>query len=363
MNKKINVGVVFGGKSTEYHVSLQSAKNILESLDRDKYSVHLFAFSNEGALLNFDESEQLLIGDGETVNNHGNETTLSHLISQPFNNQANEIDVYFPILHGNLGEDGSIQGFFRLLNKPFVGSSVLSSALCMDKDFSKQVLNYNGFKTAKSITVKTGEIAPNLVSQVENELGFPVFIKPANQGSSVGVSRAVDQISFKKGLIEAFKYDSKIIIEEELIGKEVECAVLGNENPLASNLGSISTDESNFYSYEEKYLDESGAVLEIPAKISEESTLKIKKLALAAYKLLECKGLARIDFFLTNQEEIYINEVNTLPGFTNISMYPQLWQASGISYGGLVERLIQLALEEFAKEAKIQRKIDLNQVN
>ena len=233
----------------------------------------------------------------------------------------------------------------------------------MDKDFSKQVLNYNGFKTAKSITVKTGEIAPNLVSQVENELGFPVFIKPANQGSSVGVSRAVDQISFKKGLIEAFKYDSKIIIEEELIGKEVECAVLGNENPLASNLGSISTDESNFYSYEEKYLDESGAVLEIPAKISEESTLKIKKLALAAYKLLECKGLARIDFFLTNQEEIYINEVNTLPGFTNISMYPQLWQASCISYGGLVERLIQLALEEFAKEAKIQRKIDLNQVN
>ncbi|MGX7419829.1 D-alanine--D-alanine ligase family protein [Carnobacterium gallinarum] len=358
MTKKINVGVVFGGKSTEYEVSLQSAKNILETLDSETYQVHLFAFSNEGQLLNLKDSTTLLTEEIQP-NESLSGVSLSHLIDTKVALDQQEIDVFFPILHGNLGEDGSLQGFFRMLNKPFVGSSVLSSALCMDKDFSKQIFNYNEFKTAKSLTVRLEDNREALVEKVVATLGFPVFIKPANQGSSIGVSRAKDPISFEVGIAEGFKFDNKLIIEEEIVGKEVECAVLGNEKPIASGLGSIATDNSKFYTYEEKYLDESGAILEIPAKISDSLTKEIQKQALAAYQLMECKGLARVDFFLTADNQIYLNEINTLPGFTNISMYPQLWKNAGLAYSELIETLLTLAIEEFQREEKLQRKVNL----
>lgn len=356
--KKTNIGVIFGGKSTEYDVSLRSAKNILEALDREKYRVYLYAFSNEGQLLDFESSLQLITaGEKEPLEaeNQLIGVELGHLLSAG-ENESDQIDVFFPVMHGNLGEDGSIQGMFRMLNKPFVGSSVLSSALCMDKDLSKQVLNYNGFATAKSITVKKQDKIEELYQKVKITLGSNVFIKPANQGSSVGVSKVGTEAAFYSGLESAFKFDNKVIIEEQIIGKEIECAVLGNQKPQASALGSIVTEKDAFYSYEAKYIDENGAQLEIPASVSSEMAEKIQQIAVAAYQTLECRGMARVDFFLTDDEEIILNEINTIPGFTNISMYAKLWEVSGVPYERLVEQLIELAQEEYRNEAELQRK-------
>ena len=317
--KKLKIVVLFGGKSAEHEVSLNSAKNVIDALDKSKYEVTPIKINKDGIfdLLNL-----------------------------------KNFDVIFPVLHGPYGEDGSVQGFLKLINVPFVGASVLGSAVGMDKDFMKRLLNEAGIKNAKCIVVYSGEKI--LFKNTKKILGLPMFIKPANMGSSVGISKVKNEKEWDGAIKDAFKYDNKIIIEEMIVGRELECAILGNEKPIASKVGEVVLNAS-FYSYDAKYIDSDGALIEIPAKnLSKIEIKKIQGLALKAYKTLNCEGMGRVDMFLKENGEIYINEINTIPGFTNISMYPKLWEISGISKTKLLDKLIGLALERHKKEIKLK---------
>ncbi|MGH7141492.1 MAG: D-alanine--D-alanine ligase family protein, partial [Minisyncoccia bacterium] len=260
-------------------------------------------------------------------------------------------NVVFPVLHGPFGEDGSVQGFLKLAGVPLVGAGVLGSAVGMDKDVMKRLLTAAGIPVAKFLVFREGDKVS--FEKVCKELELPLFIKPANLGSSVGVSKASKKSEFAKAVAEAFRYDRKILIEECIVGREIECSVLGNAEPVASLPGEI-IPAHDFYSYDAKYLDESGAVLEIPAKLSKSTVKKIQALALQTFQTLECEGLARADFFLTPRGKIFVNEINTMPGFTAISMYPKLWEASGLPIPKLLDRLIAHALERFETEQKLK---------
>jgi len=254
-----------------------------------------------------------------------------------------KLDVIFPILHGPLGEDGTVQGLLKLAGVPFVGSGVLGSAVSMDKDVMKRLFRDAGIPIGKFLTVKSREKLPSF-AEIEAALASPFFIKPANMGSSVGISKVKNETEYANAVKEAFQYDVKIIIEEFIPGREIECAVLGNENPIASIPGEVIPTHE-FYSYNAKYIDENGARLEIPAKLDTDCQKRIQALAIRAFKTLCCEGLSRVDFFLKENGEALLNEINTMPGFTKISMYPKLWEASGIGYTELISRLIELALE------------------
>ncbi|HEV7702556.1 MAG TPA: D-alanine--D-alanine ligase family protein [Candidatus Paceibacterota bacterium] len=315
--KKLKIGVLFGGKSAEHEVSINSAKNIIKALDKSKYTIVPIKIPKNGQF-NF------------------------ALIKK--------VDVIFPVLHGPFGEDGSMQGLLKLSEVPFVGAGVLGSAVGMDKDIMKRLLRDAGIPIGKFITFMASDKIN--FSKVKKELGLPLFIKPANMGSSVGVSKVKNEKEFKKAIHEAFKYDSKIIIEENISGREIECSVLGNEHPMASIPGEITTAQE-FYSYDAKYSD-TESVVKIPAKINLGTRQTIQKLAIQTFQALNCEGLARVDFFLKKNGKILINEINTMPGFTNISMYPKMWEASGIPQEKLMDRLIALAIERFDKEKKLK---------
>ncbi len=315
--KKLKIGVLFGGKSAEHEVSLASAKNIINALDKTKYEISKIKIPRDGKF-NFSSIQKF--------------------------------DVIFPVLHGPFGEDGSMQGLLKLSGVPFVGAGVLGSAVGMDKDVMKRLLKDAGIPIGKFITLKK-EDEVNF-TKIKKELGLPMFIKPANMGSSVGVSKAKDEKEFKKAVALAFTYDHKIIIEEFIDAREIECAVLGNEHPMASVLGEIIANQE-FYSYDAKYIDD-GYVIEIPAKIDKKTVKKIQELAIKVFKILECEGLARVDFFLKKNGGVLVNEINTIPGFTNISMYPKLWEASGLPQTKLLDRLIDLAIERFDKENQLK---------
>lgn len=317
---KIRVGVIFGGKSTEHEVSLLSAKNVVAALDREKYEIVRIKINKEGGW-EWKKEE--------------------------------EIDVVFPVLHGPLGEDGTVQGFLKLIGVPFVGPSVLGSAIGMDKDVQKRLLRDAGVPVAKFITVRSRERAALSFAEIKKKLGLPFFVKPANAGSSVGVHKVKKEADFAAAITDAFRYDTKILIEEGIVGQEIECAVLGNEEPAASVPGEVKPNHE-FYSYEAKYLDENGAGLLIPAKLSPHITKKVQETALVAFKVLECEGMSRVDCFVTKDEHVLVNEINTIPGFTKISMYPKLWNASGVSYSALLDRLISLALARAAREKKLK---------
>jgi D-alanine-D-alanine ligase len=274
---------------------------------------------------------------------------ISNLVRSDF---QEKVDVVFPILHGPFGEDGTVQGLLKLAGVPFVGAGVLGSAVGMDKDVMKRLLRDAKIPIPKFITLKLGEDVPSY-SSIAEKLGSPFFVKPANLGSSVGVNKVGKNSEYKTAIDAAFEYDNKILIEQFMEGREIECSVLGNENPIASVPGEV-VPTHEFYSYEAKYIDENGAALEIPAKLAAQITRRIQQLAVDTFKTLSCEGLARVDFFLTTKNKIVVNEINTIPGFTSISMYPRLWQASGISYTDLIDRLIQLALERFAKEKRLK---------
>lgn len=362
MKKKINVGILFGGKSAEHEVSIQSAKNIYEAIDKDIYNVTMIGISKEGQWLldrsfaqghvpaqvegakNWEESLALVAGSGEKQ--------IVPLNGAP---GMEKLDVVFPVLHGPFGEDGTVQGLLKLANIPFVGAGVLGSAVGMDKDVMKRLLRDAQLPSAKYLLLlKYPGSDPNPgYEEIVRELGLPFFVKPANLGSSVGISKVHDQEEFDQAVAEAFKYDHKLIVEKNIVGREIECSVLGNEDPIASLPGEVVSQHS-FYSYEAKYLDENGAVLQVPAQLSPEVIAKIQQAAVKTFKVLCCEGLARVDFFLTPEEEVIVNEINTIPGFTKISMYPKLWEASGISYGELIDRLIRLALEKFARDAQLR---------
>ena len=360
MNRKLRVGIVFGGKSAEHEISLQSAKNVADALDTEKYEVTLIGIDTSGQWLLPNQSRFLLNENNSKLVklNKENAQTVA-LVPENGGEFANltesqshtSVDVIFPLLHGPFGEDGTVQGLLKLANVPFVGSGVLGSAVGMDKDVMKRLLRDAGISVAKFRVFRQGDALE--FESVKRKLGMPVFVKPANLGSSVGVSKVRNQKEFEAAVVNAFHYDTKILIEEMIVGREIECGVLGNQNPLASVVGEVLPSQE-FYSYEAKYIDEHGAVLKIPADISKRKQVEVQELAITTFRTLECEGLGRVDFFLKESGELFVNEINTMPGFTSASMYPRLWEASGVPYSDLIDRLIQLAIERFDREQKLE---------
>lgn len=317
---KIKIGVVFGGKSAEHEVSIKSAKNIIKALDKNKYQVVSIKIDRDGK---FDFAA------------------------------LKKVDVVFPVLHGPFGEDGSMQGLLKLLELPFVGPGVLGSAMGMDKETTKKILRDSGIPIGKFIAFKKKDKID--FAKIKRFLGLPLFIKPANMGSSVGISKVRNKLEFDNAIVEAFRYDTKIIAEENISGREIECAVLGNENPAASVVGEIISNQ-DFYSYNAKYID-AGSVSVIPAEIDFKKTKQIQELAVKTFEALNCEGMSRVDFFLKKNGGVVVNEINTLPGFTNISMYPKLWEASGITQGKLLDKLIEFAILRFKRDKKLKTSV------
>lgn len=398
MSKKIRVGIIFGGRSTEHEVSLQSAKNVIEALDKDKFKPVLIAIDKAGKWHLTDGADYLLNADNPKLiklKNINKSITLTvdnektELVRLEYGKKEGGVDVIFPVLHGTLGEDGTIQGLLKLTNIPFVGSSVLGSAVGMDKDVMKRLLRDAGIPIAKFFvfqqnskghpepvsgsnnkqslranalkipTRKSTGLSParndskTNFQMLKKHLGIPLFVKPANAGSSVGVSKVENESEFEKAIKEAFKYDSKILIEQGIKGREIEVSVLGNQDLKVSLPGEV-IPTNDFYSYEAKYIDEDGARLEIPAKLTQSQIKMAQETALKAYKTLCCEGMARVDMFLTDKGKVYLNEINTIPGFTKISMYPKLWEVSGLPYKELITKLIELAIERHKKEQKLK---------
>ena len=360
--KKTRVGILCGGRSAEHQVSLQSARNIIDAIDRSRYEVVLIGIDREGKWHLGDSAEFLLDAhDPKLIALNRLSETVSlapgaasdQLTTRDTHRPAGNIDVIFPVLHGPFGEDGTVQGLLKLANLPFVGSGVLGSAVSMDKDVMKRLMRDAGIAIPDFMTFAASDRDRIDFAAVSARLGMPCFIKPANLGSSVGITRARDADEFHAGIQEAYRYDRKILIEECVIGREIECAVLGNACPEASGLGEVRPTHE-FYSYEAKYIDEDGAVLEIPADLPAELAEQIRAIAVEVHRVLACEGMSRVDFFLREDGEVLVNELNTIPGFTRISMFPKLWEVAGISYGDLIDRLIQLALERFEEEKTLE---------
>ena len=361
MKKKLRVALLFGGKSAEHEISLISARNIFQALDKKKYQIVAVGIDKRGRWF-VDESARLLrdpqaskvefAGMSKTAAVVPGETPMP--IIEPLSGKHfGAVDVVIPVLHGPFGEDGTIQGLLKLANVPFVGAGVLGSAVGMDKDVMKRLLRDARIAIAKFLVFERRERKAVSFASVKKNLGLPLFVKPANLGSSVGISKVTERSEFAGALREAFRYDNKIIIEEAIRGREIECSVLGNEKPVASLPGEIVVAR-DFYSYDAKYLDDQGARLEIPARLPKKIAREIQRIAVRAYRVLCCEGMARVDFFLRPNGQVLVNEINTIPGFTKISMYPKMWQASGLSYSHLIDRLIALALERWRKEKRLE---------
>jgi D-alanine-D-alanine ligase len=369
MAKKLRVGVLFGGRSGEHEVSLLSAASILKAIDRSRFDVVPIGITKAGRWLAAADATGLLEGDQGAVGRrlragdpeatpgakllHEGIPTLLAPEPGPQGPAGKSIDVVFPVLHGTFGEDGTIQGLFELAGIAYVGSGVLGSSAGMDKDVMKRLFAQAGLPIVKHVTVlrSAWERSPRkAVAQIEAALKYPLFVKPANLGSSVGISKAHDRKELGPALDEAAKYDRKLVVEQGVGGKksrarELEVGVLGNDDPKASVVGEIIPGKE-FYDYEAKYLSE-GSVPVIPAKITSDEAKRIRGMAVAAFRACDLSGLARVDFLMEpeGKRRIYLNEVNTLPGFTQISMYPKLWEATGIPYSALITQLIELALE------------------
>jgi D-alanine-D-alanine ligase len=361
MSQKTRVAVLFGGRSAEHEVSLQSARNVLDAIDQDKYEIVLIGIDRNGGWFINQDSISLLNADDPrlvTLNRSNSSVSLvpgdqaGMLVDLQAGTSLPAIDVLFPVLHGPYGEDGSVQGLARLANVACVGSDILGSALAMDKDVSKRLLRDAGIPVARHISLRRGGLSEVVRQRLETEFGYPLYVKPANMGSSVGVVKVAHPAELEAAVATALQYDTKVVVEETINGREIECSVLGNDEPRASAVGEIGTDDG-FYSYEKKYIDADGARLIIPASLEPATLARAQQTAIAAFKALESRGMARVDMFLTADSEIYVNEINTIPGFTAISMYPKLWHESGLSYTDLIDRLIQLALEEYAEKNRL----------
>ncbi len=387
---KLRVGVLFGGRSGEHEVSLLSAASVLKAIDRKKYEVVPIGITKEGRWVTATDAERLPTGEASAPRHlragdpatapaavlaKGESVIVPPVPSKnrtrslvPFEthggpeHQALNLDVIFPILHGTFGEDGTIQGLFELAGIAYVGSGVLGSATGMDKDVMKRLFASARLPITKHVTFLRGEWeagSKKIVGRVEAALKYPVFVKPANLGSSVGISKAHDRKELSPAIELAASFDRKIVVEQGVGGKrgkarELEVAVLGNDNPEASVVGEV-VPIKEFYDYEAKYLSE-GSDLIIPAKLTRQQTKHVQQMAIAAFKACDCSGLARVDFLMEPDTRsgtpgrLYLNEINTLPGFTSISMYPKLWAASGVQYTELIDRLIQFALERRAEK-------------
>ncbi|MEO1253383.1 MAG: D-alanine--D-alanine ligase family protein [Bacteroidota bacterium] len=336
-----NLLILCGGQSPEHVISIRSTKNVLGAIDRTKYQVMIIGISELGEwrLLKEDELANTVTSqEGSPVTIHPGYDHCFFCDSQPLSRP----DVVFPVLHGPNGEDGAIQGMLRLLGLPFVGSGILGSAACMDKDVTKRLLRDSGIQVADWILIHKGEKVPDY-NVIAKQLGKVVFVKPANMGSSVGVHRVSNETEWVNGIKDALIYDQKVLVERNVTGRELECGVLGNDSPVTTGVGEVRS--GNFYSYTEKYDGDSQAEIVIPADIDSKFLSILKETALKAYRTLNCNGMSRVDMFLTPDGKVYVNEINTIPGFTSISMYPKLWEKEGISYSDLIDRLIELAIE------------------
>lgn len=354
---KKTVGILFGGKSAEHEVSIRSAKNIANAIDRNQYEVVLIGIDKAGRWSLCEpswlehRSAISAANDHEQVSLVPQGNSCAIVLERNAVRTALKVDVVFPVLHGPMGEDGTVQGMLKLAGIPFVGSGVLGSAVGMDKDVAKRLLRDVGIGIVDFITVHRGEIVD--APQIFSRLGTPVFVKPANLGSSVGVSKAGNLVELQHALDQAFQFDHKVLVEAFADAREIECAVLGNREPAASVVGEIIPSHE-FYSYAAKYLDDKGAALAVPADIDAATSARVRELSLKVFQVLGCEGMARVDFFLSKDGALRVNEINTIPGFTAISMYPRLWEASGVPYTELITRLIELALERHASDLKLR---------
>ena len=353
---KLRVGVIYGGRSGEHEVSVVSAASIFKHLDRSRFQPVPIRIDKDGRwVLGAKEPTAISAGD---VAEAGPVGALQ--VTEPTAAIGGGIDVIFPVLHGPYGEDGTVQGLLELANVPYVGAGVLGSALGMDKAVSKTVFAAHGLPIVPyiTVTVREWEKRPrDVTARVMSSLRYPVFVKPANLGSSVGISRASSDGDLATAIREAFDYDRKIVIESGVPNaREIECAVLGNDEPEASLPGEIVvTHPDGFYSYEAKYLDPSGATPRIPADLPQEIIDRVRRLSIDAFKALDLSGMARVDFFLDGRDgTLFLNEVNTIPGFTAISMYPKMWEATGVSYSELLSRLITLAIERHEQKQRLR---------
>lgn len=360
MIKKTQVGLIFGGNSSEYEVSIVSGRNIYKAIDKEKFDVHPIWITNEGYFANEEESFKVLEDPSYQVKNPYKVHNISNLIELE---NLPEIDVFFPIVHGNLGEDGVLQGLFRLMNKPFVGDDILAAAVTMDKEFTKILAQRVGVPVADWIAIKRFEYDDKNNDKLDYEkvaekLGRDMFVKPSNQGSSVGVSHVTNADEYAAALKEAFKYDDKVLVEETVPGTEVETAVLGNDKPIVAGVGQITNAKGSFYSYKNKYDDNSTSKLQIPADLPQEIIDTVRRNARKVYEVTECSGMARIDSMLTPGGKVVLTEVNALPGFTNISMYPKLFEEAGVPYTELITRLIEVGMERFDHKKTLLHKHD-----
>ncbi len=365
MQRKLRVGVIFGGKSAEHEISLLSAKSVIVALDPGNYEIVSIGIDHKGQWRVMDDPLILLNEeDPRSINLETKGRLIAvvpgasdkQMVVVSSGEQLDHIDVFFPVLHGPMGEDGAAQGLLKTVDAPFVGAGVLGSAVGMDKAIMKSLLRDAAIPTPKFVVLQNGADKAELKSAAET-LGYPCFVKPANLGSSVGINKAQNEQELESAVKEALTYDRKVIIEEFIQGREIECSVLGDEDAAASLPGEILTHH-DFYSYEAKYLDEDGAGLAIPADLPQEIMHEIQKLAVETFKVLNCHGMARVDFFLRGGSEILVNEINTIPGFTKISMFPKLWEISGLPLPKLVENLIELAIDRFKKEKSLKSTFD-----
>lgn len=371
MNRRLRVGVLFGGQSSEHEVSLASARSVLAAIDPQKYEPVLIGITKEGRWLLGDAShnllaEETLTGDpSDDANAHGvtardllvSEHAPSSTTSEP--SPLASLDVVFPVLHGPYGEDGTVQGLLELADIPYVGAGVVASAVSMDKVVMKDVFMAHRLPVVRHLAFLRREWeneAEQVVAQVEEGVGYPCFVKPANLGSSVGISKASDREGLIAGIEDAVRYDRKFLIEAAVRqAREIECSVLGNDDPVASVPGEIVASRE-YYDYEAKYLDGMSELL-IPAPLPDDLIERIRGLAIAVFKVVDCAGMARVDFLLDGVNgDLYVNELNTIPGFTAISMYAKLWQASGVSYTTLIDRLIALAIERHQDKSRSSKR-------
>ena len=351
MGRKLRVGILFGGRSGEHEVSILSAGSVYEALDRDRFEPVAIAISREGTWYLVEDPEDIF-KKGEIDFDKGIPVTI---LCQPLKNNfvtldgraLKPLDVVFPVLHGTFGEDGTVQGLLDLAGIPYVGAGVLASAAGMDKVVMKKLFRQAGLPVVKDMAVMRREFQKDpekVISCIEENISYPCFVKPANLGSSVGVSKAKNRKELIAALEEASMYDRKLVVEQGVEAREIECSVMGNDHPRCSVPGEI-IPSGEFYDYEAKYLSGQSKLI-IPAPLSREQQERVRSLAVEAFKAVDCSGLARVDFFVTKDTgEIYVNEINTMPGFTKISMFPKLWEASGVPYGELLSQLIELAFE------------------
>ncbi|MEO5575820.1 MAG: D-alanine--D-alanine ligase family protein [Gaiellaceae bacterium] len=340
MSRRIRVAVVAGGRSSEHEISLASARSVLEALDPERYETTTISIGRDGRWALEGATDSLLPDGGITE-------TLPVLADSRPAAALGAVDVVLPVLHGPFGEDGTVQGLLELAGIPYVGAGVAASALCMDKDLFKAVLRDRGIPVARNVTLRLGD-------ETRNPFGYPVFVKPARLGSSVGISKAHDEAELETAVALARRHDEKVLVEEFVAGTEVECGVLGNVRPapLASVVGEI-VPHAEWYDYAAKY-DAGGSDIIVPARIPEETAARVQELAVDSFIATECEGMARVDFFVREGGEVVVNEINTIPGFTSTSVYARLFEASGIPYRELLDRLIELALERHERRSHLE---------